>query len=257
MITNVIGIMNITPDSFYDGGALFKDKPDMGAIMRMAENMIAEGASIIDVGGESTRPGAEPVGTEEELERVIPVIEQIKSKFNICVSVDTYKSAVASEAVKKGAEIINDISMLSEKDGMTDILLKNQDVKYVLTHNKEGYKKLIFDLKNKARQLISSGVDPQRLILDPGIGFNKTYEQNIREIRKLSELCKLGFPVLLGVSNKSVIGDTLNLPVEDRLEGTLALSAIAVQTGVKYIRVHDVKANVRAIKMVEKVIYDE
>lgn len=254
MKTRVMGIMNITPDSFYDGGVLYSDQINTDAIIDLASRLIADGADILDIGGESTRPGAAPVSASEELSRVVPVIQLIKSRFSINISVDTYKASVAKEALKVGADIVNDISMLSDAEDMLEVLREYPASTYVLTHNRPGYVDMVSELKAKADELIRQGISASRIILDPGIGFNKSYEQNLIELGRLQELCRLDMPVLLGVSNKSVIGNTLKLPVEDRLEGTLALSVLAVKDGVRIIRVHDVKSNVRAIRMAEAVL---
>ena len=264
MVTDVMGILNVTPDSFSDGGALVKEKinksdstfsVDMDKVLKKVELMINDGASIIDVGGESTRPGFNVVPKEEEILRVIPVIEKIKSEFNICVSLDTYKAQVAAEGIKAGIDIVNDIGMLNMDEDMIDVISKN-DIKYVLTHNKEGYNDLCLDMKYEIERMLSKGVKKENIILDPGIGFNKSFEQNKDEIKNINKLVQMDFPVLLGVSNKSVIGNALELPIGERLEGTIALSVYAVLNGVKIIRVHDVKANVRAIKMIEAIMFN-
>jgi len=255
MKTSVMGILNVTPDSFSDGGKYSRNGIlSLDSVMFAVEKMIEDGADIIDVGGESTRPNFERVPAEEEMERIIPVIEGIKSRFDTKISVDTYKAQVAQNAVLAGADIINDVRIDGFNAQMAKVVAKAQ-VDYILMHNKAGYNDLIADLKQDVEDYHRCGVDKSKIILDPGVGFNKTFEDNLRCIRELDELCKLGYPVLLGVSNKSVIGNALKLPIEERLEGTLATSVLAVKAGVKYIRVHDVKANVRAIKMAEAVIY--
>lgn len=252
MVTSVMGILNITPDSFSDGGKHNVDRMD--EILRTVESMIADGADIIDVGGESTRPDAVLVNADEESERVIPVIENIRDRFDITVSVDTYKASVARQSVGAGASIINDIGM-GQKD--TDMFETAAELgcKYVLVHNNKNYVNLIDDMHLSIAKALKAGIKKDNLILDPGIGFNKTYEQNIAEFKNIPKLCKLGYPILIGVSNKSMIGNTLELPVGQRLEGTIATSVMAVMMGAGYIRVHDVRANVRAIKMAEAILY--
>lgn len=267
MKTEVMGILNVTPDSFSDGGKLgtvnspinVANKngifvPDMDKVLFRVQEMINEGADIIDVGGESTRPGYTVVEAHEELERVIPVITNIKKNFDIKVSLDTYKGKVAEEGIKAGVDIINDIGMLSMDDEMLKVISR-YDIPYILMHNKEGYKDLKAELLEMVDLAVSNGTKRSNIILDPGIGFNKSHEQNLMEIKNLPDLCKLGYPVLLGASNKRVVGNALNLPVDERLEGTMALSVMAVMAGVKYVRVHNVKSNVRAIRMAEAVIY--
>ncbi|MCR5502444.1 MAG: dihydropteroate synthase [Lachnospiraceae bacterium] len=281
MITTVMGILNVTPDSFSDGG----NCPDVSTALFRTEEMIREGAGIIDVGGESTRPGAVRVPMEEEIERVTPVIEAIKARFDIPVSVDTYKAGTAEAAIRAGASIVNDISGLRADPDLGRVVSKT-GVIYVLTHNVPGadtvdenyVNRFCAEMKELTANALSFGIDPEKIILDPGIGFNKTQEENLALLRSIGELCKLSFRAgypdkekkdgadkeknagvftpgwLLGVSRKSVIGYVLDLPVEERLEGTLALTVHAVLSGVRYIRVHDVKENVRAVRMAEALI---
>ncbi len=254
MITTVMGILNVTPDSFSDGGKYLKKDDALYHVQKMIE----EGASIIDVGGESTRPGCDPVSEEEEIERVIPVIEAIKSRFDVRISLDTYKAKTAELGIRAGAGIINDISGLS--DPAMGPLISKTDVIYILTHNTDVIyngpddiyvNHFLKEAESLVRRAHESGIPDERLIVDPGIGFHKTQEQNLAILKSLNTLCKLKYEVLLGVSRKSVIGHVLDLPVDERLEGTLALTAWAVMNGVKYIRVHDVKENVRVIRMLE------
>ena len=254
MITTVMGILNVTPDSFSDGGKFLK-KDD--ALFHV-EEIIGDGASIIDVGGESTRPGSDPVSEEEEIGRVIPVIEAIKSRFDVTISLDTYKAKTAELGIRAGAGIINDVSGLS--DPAMGELISKTDVIYILTHDPERVYEgpddiyvnhFLKESQALVRKAHESGIPDERLIVDPGIGFRKTQEQNLAILKNLNMLCKLKYEVLLGVSRKSLIGHVLELPVDERLEGTLALTAWAVMNGVKYIRVHDVKENVRVIRMLE------
>lgn len=252
--TSVMGILNVTPDSFSDGGHLYTGGHlDMDKVLVHVDKMIVDGADIIDIGGESTRPGFEVVSVQDEIDRVTPVIEQIKARFDVRISLDTYKAKTAEAGLKAGADIINDIGMMLMDSGMREFILKEQ-CEYVLCHNKENYVNLIDDLNEILTDLKANGMDMSKIILDPGIGFNKTFEQNLMEIKNLPKLCELGNPVLLGVSNKSVIGNALVLPIGERLEGTIALSVMAVMAGVDIIRVHDVKSNVRAIRMAEAVL---
>lgn len=252
MKTSVMAILNVTDDSFSDGGKFYDGHIKMDRILFDVETMLKDGASIIDVGGESTRPGASFVDSETEINRIAPVIEAIKSRFDAVISVDTYKAAVALEVYGKGASIINDIGMCSDKD-MADVILKT-GCEYVLVHNNKNYVNQYEDLISIVIKLNKAGISNEKLIVDPGIGFGKTFEQNLKMLRDLPDFCRTWNQTnrtLLGVSNKSVIGNVLELPVDSRLEGTLATSVFAVMAGVSIVRVHDVKANVRAIKMAE------
>ena len=256
-----MGVLNLTPDSFYDGGRYARP----GAAFGQAERMAAEGADIIDVGGESTRPGSDPVPEEEELRRVVPLIEKIKRELQTVVSVDTYKARVAREALAAGADIVNDISGVRFDPEMPG-LLEGSSCPVVVMHIKgtpkdmqqdPHYDDAVTEVKGyfveRVGSLSSCGIDESRLILDPGIGFGKRVEDNLMLIARLDELRVNGLPLLLGASRKSVIGAVLDLPPVDRLEGTLALTALAVWNGAKIVRVHDVKENVRVVKMVEAV----
>lgn len=250
-----MGILNVTPDSFSDGGKFNSED----SALKHCEEMIRDGASIIDIGGESTRPGFEPVPEAEELQRVIPVIERIKKEFDIPVSVDTTKSAVAEEALKAGCEIINDIRGLKGDLKIAEVIAK-YDAYCVLMHNRDNtdYSDLIPDLKNELLQSceigLKAGISKNKIILDPGVGFGKTREQNLVVINRLEEFGTLGYPVLLGTSRKSVIGLTLDLPANERLEGTLATTVFAVLKGAAFVRVHDVKENIRTIRMTEAIL---
>ncbi len=250
--TYVMGILNVTPDSFSDGGRY--DAVDR-ALYRV-EEMIKQGADIIDIGGESTRPGYEPISEEEEIDRVTPVIESIKSRFDVPVSLDTYKGKVAQAGVHAGADMLNDIWGLKKEPLMARVI-GEAGIPCCLMHNREKavYQNfradVLTDLKESLALAENAGIGKEQIILDPGVGFGKTYEQNLEVLRHLEELHVLGFPILLGCSRKSVIGLTLDLPVEERLEGTLMTTALAVQKGCGFVRVHDVEANVRAVKMAE------
>lgn len=251
----IMGILNVTPDSFSDGGRF----NSVEAAALRAREMVAEGADIIDVGGESTRPGHTRISDEEEIARVVPVIERIKAELDVPVSVDTYKSTVAEAAVKAGADLINDIwgfrydeglARLTAEAGLPCVLMDNR-TEPVTGGIMEAMKATLAESIEIARR---AGVADENIILDPGIGFGKTYEQNLTAINRLDELCCLGFPVLLAASRKSVIGNTLNLPAGERVEGTVATSVIGVMKGAAFVRVHDVKENLRAVKMTEAIL---
>ena len=250
--TYVMGILNATPDSFSDGGHYNQ----VDAALKHAEQMIKEGAAIIDVGGESTRPGYTMISEEEEIERVVPVIEAIKKQFDIPISIDTYKSKVAKAAVLAGADLINDIWGLKYNTKMAEVIAKH-NVACCLMHNRKEavyqdfFTDVMSDLKECVKLAETAGIAKEKIILDPGIGFAKSYEQNLEIIRRIGAFKELGLPILLGTSRKSVIGLTLDLPVTERLEGTLVTTVLAVMGGCSFVRVHDVLPNVRAIKMTE------
>lgn len=254
--TYVMGILNITPDSFSDGGRYNK----MDAALFRAEEMIKEGADIIDVGGESTRPGYEQITAEEEIERVVPIIERIKKRFDIPVSLDTYKADVAKAGMEAGADLINDIWGLKADENMAKIIAE-ADIPCCLMHNRketvygEYIKDVLSDLEESLILARKAGITNDKILLDPGIGFAKTYEQNLELLNKLEILHSFGYPVLLGTSRKSVIGLTLNLPAEERVSGTLATTVMAVMKGCSFVRVHDIKENVQAIKMTEAILH--
>lgn len=256
--TYVMGILNVTPDSFSDGGRWNR----MDQALAHVEQMIQEGADVIDVGGESTRPGYVQVPDAQEIERVAPVIEQIRRRFDIPLSIDTYKSAVAKEAVAAGADLVNDIWGLKYDAALAEIVAQT-DVSCCLMHNRSQvethpYQNLMEDLAADLKESVmiakKAGIREERILLDPGVGFAKTYENNLEVIRSLEKLHALGFPVLLGASRKSVIGLSLDLPVEERLEGTLVTTVFAVMKRCAFVRVHDVKENVRAIRMAEALL---
>lgn len=252
--TYIMGILNVTPDSFSDGGKYH----GLDAALKRAEQMQSEGAAILDVGGESTRPGFTPVSEAEEMERVLPVVEAIKQRLDIPVSVDTYKSAVAEAAIKAGADLINDIWGLKADAHMAEVIAKS-DVACCLMHNRSNmnYSHFVEDVMDDLRECLviaeRAGISSDKIILDPGVGFAKDYEQNMEMLRNLGKIKTLGYPVLLGASRKSVIGLTLNLPSEERLEGTLVTTVTAVQQGCGFVRVHDVKENYRAIQMAQAI----
>lgn len=251
----IMGILNVTPDSFSDGGRWNR----LDAALRHAEEMIAEGADIIDVGGESTRPGYVKITDEEEIARVVPVIERIKAEFDIPVSIDTYKSAVGRAAVKAGADMINDIWGFRYDETLADVAAESGAACILMDNRDEPVSGDVMDavrstLSESVEIARSAGVSDEKIILDPGIGFGKTYEQNLIAINRLDELCDMGFPVLLAASRKSVIGNTLDLPADERLEGTLVTSVFAATKGAAFVRVHDVKENLRAIRMAEAIL---
>jgi len=253
--TYVMGILNVTPDSFSDGGKW----NDRDAALRHVEAMVKEGADMIDVGGESTRPGYTKLADEEEINRVVPVIEAIKSNFDIPVSLDTYKGRVAEAGIKAGADMINDIWGL-KYDNIIASVIAGAKVPCCLMHNRCNSEYVDFmqdvaaDLAETIRLAERAGISDEKIILDPGVGFAKTYEQNLEIINCLEQLNMFGYPLLLGCSRKSVIGLTLDLPVEERLEGTLVTTTLAVMKGCMFVRVHDVKENVRAIQMTEAIL---
>lgn len=247
----VMGILNVTPDSFSDGGRWL----ERDAALRQAAKMAAEGAAIIDIGGESTRPGHRPVGAEEEAARVLPVIAAVKRETGLPVSVDTYRHETARLALEAGADMINDIWGLRYDGGEMARLIAQSGAACCLMHNRKSAEyrdfmpELLEDLRGTLDLAAAAGIARDRIILDPGIGFAKSCEQNLTAMHRLDELAALGCPVLLAASRKSVIGLSLGLPVEERLEGTLATTAIGVLRGATFVRVHDVKENLRAARM--------
>lgn len=254
--TYIMGILNVTPDSFSDGGCFNR----IDAALKHTEEMIADGADIIDVGGESTRPGYTKISDEEEIARVVPVISAIKERFEVPVSIDTYKSGVAKASVAAGADLVNDIWGLKYDADLAKVIAESGTACCLMHNRKEmDYQDFFSDLKEDLKETLqiaeNAGIEKQKIILDPGIGFAKTYEQNLETIRRLEELEELGCPVLLGTSRKSVIGLTLDLPADQRVEGTLVTTVMAVMKKCAFVRVHDVKENYRAIRMAEAILY--
>lgn len=253
----IMGILNVTPDSFSDGGKW----NEVDKALKHVEQMIADGADIIDIGGESTRPGYIPVDAKDEADRVVPVIEKIREHFDVAISVDTYKAYVAECAIKAGAHMVNDIWGFKGDDEMAKVIAK-YDVPCCIMHNRDNklrpYKNfledVVSDLECSIDIGVSAGVSKDKMILDPGIGFGKTLEENLYLMNNLDKICKMGYPVLLGTSRKSMIGLTLDLPVEDRLEGTLATTVMGVMKGCSIVRVHDIKENYRTIKMTKAIM---
>lgn len=253
--TYVMGILNLTPDSFSDGG-IYKEA--ITAAER-AKNLILQGADIIDIGGESTRPGATSISEEEEIRRVIEPLKSIRKVINAPISIDTYKASVAEQAIQAGANIINDVWGCKADPNMAAVAA-HYDVPIILMHNREKaeYKDLIKDMKADLEESIQlchqAGVRDERIILDPGIGFAKSYEDNMHVMRSLEEFTKLGYPILLGTSRKSLIAKTLKLPVNERVEGTGATVCLGIEKGCEMIRVHDVLEISRMAKMMDAMI---
>ena len=257
----IMGILNVTPDSFSDGGKYLEKK----TAINHALEMIDQGADIIDIGGESTRPFSDPVSLKEEISRVVPVIEGIRKKSDICISIDTTKSQVATAALNSGASVINDVSAMEVDPLMVDVALKF-DCPLIIMHMKgtpknmqddPQYESLISDIKDylldRIDFIISKGINPKKIVIDPGIGFGKTVENNFEIINNLKHFASMDFPVLLGASRKSFIGISLNLPEEDRLEGSLAANIIGFQNGAKIFRVHDVAETNKALIIANKI----
>lgn len=251
----IMGILNVTPDSFSDGGKY----NHLDAALRHTEEMIRDGADIIDVGGESTRPGHVVITEEEEIARVTPVIEAIKRNFDIPISIDTYKGKVTLAALQAGADLVNDIWGFKHDSKVAEYTAKYKAA-CCLMHNRneavynDFQKDVIADLQECIAIAKKANVADDKIILDPGVGFEKTYEMNLEIINHLEKLHELNYPVLLGTSRKSVIGLTLDLPADERVEGTLATTVIGVMKGCSFVRVHDVKENARIIKMTEAIL---
>jgi len=259
--TLIIGVLNVTPDSFSDGGLY----DDADTAVKRAKEMVAQGADIIDIGGESSRPGSDPVPVDEELRRVLPVIERLANESDVIISIDTYKSTVAEHALKSGAHIVNDISALNFDPNMGNVVA-NAGAPVVLMHIQgtpknmqisPQYHALISEIISYLRDSIekaeAAGVSAEKIIIDPGIGFGKTVEHNLEIIRRLKEFRCLGKPILIGASRKSFIGKILDLPVEDRIEGTIATVVSSIINGADIVRVHDIKQVQRAVKMVDAI----
>ena len=250
----IMGILNVTPDSFSDGGKY----NCLDAALEHAQEMISEGADIIDVGGESTRLGYTLISDQEEIERTAPVIEALKREFDVPVSLDTYKSAVAEAGILAGADLINDIWGL-KWDGTMAAVLAESGAAACLMHNRRDtdYKDYLEDVTDDLQETMNlaleAGIEKDRIMLDPGIGFAKSLEQNLTLMNHLEIMNQWGVPVLLGTSRKSMIGLTLDLPSEQRVEGTVATTVCGYMKGCRFFRVHDVKENKRALKMIEAI----
>ena len=257
----IMGILNVTPDSFSDGGKYLEKNNAINHALAMIDN----GADIIDVGGESTRPFSDPVSLDEEISRVIPVIEGIRKESDVCISIDTTKAEVATAALNSGASLINDVSAMEVDPLMVDVALKF-DCPIIIMHMKGNpksmqdnphYESLISDIKDYLQErvdfIVSKGINSKKIVIDPGIGFGKTVENNFEIINNLNHFTKMGLPVMLGASRKSFIGISLDLPEEDRLEGSLAANIIGLQNGAKIFRVHDVAETNKAFVIANKI----
>ncbi|MFN2215724.1 MAG: dihydropteroate synthase [Anaerolineales bacterium] len=273
--TYLMGIINVTEDSF-SGDGLLKDPSGASAAMEQVRRFVASGVDILDIGGESTRPGAFPVDEVTEKERVIPVIHQISSEFpNALISIDTYKAGVAEEALQAGAHIVNDVWGLRADPHLARVT-SDHEAPIILMHNRSKpakaeiqenlggryigmeYQDLLQDVKNELMESVKlaldAGIPREKIILDPGIGFGKTVEQNLELLDRLNEIRQLGFPVLLGPSRKSFIGYTLDLPTDERVEGTAAAVSVGITRGADIVRVHDVEYMARVVRMADAIV---
>lgn len=259
----VMGILNVTPDSFSDGGRFVS----VSAALQQAACMVEEGATMIDVGGESTRPGAAPVTQQQELDRVIPVVERLRRELDVVISVDTSTAAVMTESTRAGAHLINDVRalqrpgalMAAAKSGLPVCLMHMQGEPGNM-QNSPRYADVVQDvlafLRRRIDACVEFGIPRDQLLVDPGFGFGKTLHHNLRLMNRLDALAELQVPVLVGVSRKSMIGSVLNRPVDQRLFGSIALAVMAVQKGARIIRAHDVAATVDAVRMAQAVIQE-
>jgi dihydropteroate synthase len=257
----IMGILNVTPDSFSDGGHFFVQ----AAALVRARQMVVEGAHIIDIGGESTRPGAQPVSLQEELDRVIPLVEKIRAELPVLISVDTSKALVMQAAIAAGAQMINDVAAL-RYEGSLEVIASSNEVYVCLMHiqgnprtmqQQPHYENVVNEVKtflqDRIQVCLTAGIDSARILIDPGFGFGKTLAHNLQLMNQLQEFTQLGYPVLIGVSRKSMLGQILNKPVQERLYGGLALAVIALNKGAKVIRTHDVAPTVEVLKTVRAV----
>lgn len=254
--TYIMGILNVTPDSFSDGGRFF----NFDQALSQAKKMVEEGADIIDVGGESTRPGYTRISDQEEIERIAPILEVLVKEIPVPISVDTYKSQVAKAALEIGVDMVNDIWGLLEDPELARVAAQ-YDASLILMHNKKNteYVSLLDEILASLRYSLNlaqeAGVREENLIIDPGIGFGKDYEQNLETMRHLEDLRTLGYPILLGTSRKSIVGKTLDLPAEERMEGTAATVALGItKKAADIIRIHDVKEMVRVARMTDAMV---
>ena len=254
--TYIMGILNVTPDSFSDGGQF----NELDVAVKHAKEMLEEGADIIDIGAESTRPGSKEVSAEEELDRLLPIIKKLVVEVKAPLSIDTYKASVADECLKNGAHMINDVWGLQRDKDMAAVIAKH-NVPVTIMHNQIGteyttdiVEEICRFLRNSINLALEAGIKPENIILDPGIGFGKTSGQNMEVMDRLDELNYLGYPVLLGTSRKSMIGKILDLPPEERVEGTVATSVMGAIKGVDIVRVHDVVENYRALKVTDAIV---
>ena len=261
-----MGIVNVTPDSFSDGSQFSKKKSpnqfdvDVAKVLQTVASMVAEGAQFIDVGGESTRPGASPVSVAQELGRVIPVIEAVRKNFDICISVDTSSPEVMRAAISAGAELVNDVRALTRKNSIATVAATNAGAclmhmqgKPVSMQEKTVYSNLLEEvfefLEVRVNACIDGGIERSRLLVDPGFGFGKSVAHNFQLLKHLTKFCHLGLPVLVGISRKSMIGGVTNRPVDQRLPGSIAATMVALSGGAKIVRTHDVAATMDAIRV--------
>ncbi len=272
--TTLMGIINVTPDSF-SGDGLVSESDWVAEAVALAESQVAAGAHMVDVGGESTRPGSVPIPLEEELRRVIPVIHALAGRVNVPISIDTYKAEVARRAVAAGATIINDVwglrmdadmGRVAAETGAAVVLMHNRSRpkdaaqeaqlggRYVGVEYGELLGDIIRELQSSIDLALAAGVKPERIIVDPGIGFGKTVEQNLELVNRLGELKALGYPILVGPSRKSFVGYTLNLPPDQRLEGTAAAVTLCIDRGADIVRVHDVAAMTRVARIADAIV---
>ena len=266
--TYIMGILNATPDSFSGDGL----GGDLEAALRLAESMVSAGADLLDVGGESTRPGAVPIGVDEELNRVVPLIEALAARFDVPISVDTSRAEVARQALAAGAAMVNDVRALHGDPALAEVVARS-GAQVVLMHNRRAeptidhlgghYPEVQYDdvlrdtragLAAAVKTALSAGIERDRIIVDPGLGFGKTYAQNLELIRRLAELRDLGLPLLVGASRKSFTGRGQGLPVDQRLETSLAVLTLCVAGGADLVRVHDVAPSVRAARMADAIM---
>jgi dihydropteroate synthase len=273
--TYVMGILNLTPDSFSGDGLLQPESDALASALEQARRFAAAGADILDVGGESTRPGAQTIGLEEELQRVAPVVRAITAELDVLVSIDTYKSEVAEAALQAGAHMVNDVWGFKVDPGLAQVVSRHE-APVILMHNRSSwanaeiqsrlggryvgvpYDNLIADIRNELLESVTiarqAGIPDEHIILDPGIGFGKTVQQNLELLDRLGEIRDLGFPVLLGPSRKSFIGYTLDLPPDQRMEGTAAAIAVGITRGADIVRVHDVEPLLRVVRMTDAIV---
>ncbi|MFS0865641.1 dihydropteroate synthase [Fredinandcohnia sp. 179-A 10B2 NHS] len=253
--TMIMGILNITPDSFSDGGSYL----NIETAVSHAKEMVENGADIIDIGGESTRPGYQRISDEEEINRVVPIIKAISKEIKVPISIDTYKSEVAKQAIEAGAHIINDIWGAKADPKMAEVAAYYQ-VPIILMHNRDNknynnlIEEMITDIQESIAIVKTAGVKDENIILDPGVGFAKSFEDNLNAIRYLDRFGELGYPILLGTSRKSFIGQIFDLPPKERVEGTGATTCYGIQKGCEIVRVHDVLQNARLAKMMDVLV---
>ena len=262
----IMGVLNVTPDSFSDGGQFVDEE----AAFCHAVRMVGEGAAILDIGGESSRPGSEPVAVEEELRRVIPVIQRIRARFpDLLLSIDTYKAETARQALAAGADILNDISALRADREMIEVL-QHSESGVILMHMRGTPKTMQIDphyqdvvgevfefLRSRRDELVRRGIDPARIAIDPGYGFGKRVQDNVELVRQLGRFAELGQPIVVGISRKSMIAHLLGdpkLPSEDRMWPTVALTSLLREKGAQIFRVHDVRPNLEALRMTEAIL---